>query len=139
MEVLEERLNSFRNQKRFKWPLPASWRVNPETLARAGYYFKPQARNDDTAECFICQKSLGGWEENDDPYQEHRSHQASCPLCRLHDKDARMVTFDTWPDKRRGYKAFVKKVGAHENLAFLSNHHAAGGRWVLLLARRERL
>ena len=37
-------------------------------MAAAGFYFKGSKKEPDLAECFVCQKELDGWEENDDPW-----------------------------------------------------------------------
>ncbi|RKP38545.1 hypothetical protein BJ085DRAFT_2986, partial [Dimargaris cristalligena] len=48
-------------------------------LAKAGFFFNPQQLSLDAVQCFLCQKSLDGWEPSDDPFEEHRSHTTDCP------------------------------------------------------------
>ncbi|ERT03412.1 hypothetical protein HMPREF1624_01727 [Sporothrix schenckii ATCC 58251] len=64
-----------RAPKALTWPhkSPA-----PIDLARAGFFFNPQPSNPDNVRCFLCHKDLDGWEEDDDPLQEHLKHSGSC-------------------------------------------------------------
>ncbi|EPR78935.1 hypothetical protein SLOPH_1715 [Spraguea lophii 42_110] len=43
--------------------------------------------------CFFCDKSLDGWERNDEPYSEHLGHSKKCILLNLHIKKNRNETF----------------------------------------------
>ncbi|KIJ09077.1 hypothetical protein PAXINDRAFT_17833 [Paxillus involutus ATCC 200175] len=53
-------------------------------MARAGFVYTPQVAGDDTVTCLYCNLSLGGWEKDDDPIQEHRSRVSksgtACPF-----------------------------------------------------------
>ncbi|KAI9768656.1 MAG: hypothetical protein M1839_003991 [Geoglossum umbratile] len=53
-------------------------RPSPEQLAQAGFYYRPSPENLDSVECFLCRKGLDGWEECDDPIEEHLKHSADC-------------------------------------------------------------
>ncbi|ODH49498.1 hypothetical protein GX48_04440 [Paracoccidioides brasiliensis] len=58
-----------------------SWpheRPVPEDLAQAGFYFKPTALSPDNTACFLCERALDGWEEDDDPITEHLKHSSEC-------------------------------------------------------------
>ncbi|KAK9475101.1 inhibitor of apoptosis repeat-containing protein, partial [Dipodascopsis tothii] len=89
-------------------------------LARAGFIFKPVARSPDNVVCFMCHKSLDGWEAGDDPNEEHYRHSPECAWAVLHaPKDVlygldpssdeiaryRLETFGTWwpHDGKRGW------------------------------------
>lgn len=89
MQRFEQRLDSFmhpvaqvslaasqsrRAPKGPTWPHPPSASFNPTTLALAGFYFDPSAEAPDNCTCFLCGKSLGGWEDGDDPATEHVKH-----------------------------------------------------------------
>lgn len=50
----------------------------PEELAKAGFYYKPSAHSNDNTVCFLCSRNLDGWEEEDDPIQEHLKHAQDC-------------------------------------------------------------
>lgn len=83
MEVLEARVNSFKKSKRvknpskpsstttLKWPHPKEFKANPASLAEAGFYYDPSYDDPDNVTCYVCEKELGGWEEDDDPYLIH--------------------------------------------------------------------
>lgn len=83
MEAVSTRIASFKKSKRvknpekltsttaLKWPHPADFQANPETLAEAGFYYDPSYDDPDNVTCFTCGKQLGGWEEGDDPFLIH--------------------------------------------------------------------
>ncbi|XP_068161125.1 baculoviral IAP repeat-containing protein 7 isoform X2 [Antennarius striatus] len=61
MEAEDSRLTTFHN-----WPSEAS--VQPDVLARAGFFYTGHA---DNVKCFFCDGGLRNWELGDDPWQEH--------------------------------------------------------------------
>lgn len=78
MNSYKARLTSFKKGYRdksssqlLKWPHPATWKVNPTTLAGAGFYFAPSSSDPDNAVCFMCDKEIGDWDEEDDPSEVH--------------------------------------------------------------------
>lgn len=79
MEVLENRLLSFSKPKRvkglkkqLKWPHSEDgMKATPKTLAEAGFYYDPSAKDQDNVSCFICGKHLSEWEPDDDPFDIH--------------------------------------------------------------------
>ena len=52
-------------------------------LAKAGFYFCAPALNGDCVRCFCCFKELEGWEQTDDPWEEHLSHNSTCMFATL--------------------------------------------------------
>lgn len=82
--------------------------------------------------CFLCEKSLDGWEETDNPLEEHLKHSPTCGWAimaaieagfgnygKVHPLDpamieARKATFaGRWPyESKKGFKCKTKKVGA---------------------------
>lgn len=63
-----------------EWPLTYP-SLTPEALAQAGFYFTPDDADDeedDQVTCFLCEKKLGGWEEGDDPLEEHAKRGDRC-------------------------------------------------------------
>ncbi|KAF4576991.1 hypothetical protein EYR36_004975 [Pleurotus pulmonarius] len=42
------------------------------SMAQAGFVYTPQFPGDDLVTCLYCQISLSGWDEDDDPMEEHR-------------------------------------------------------------------
>ncbi|KAF6761781.1 hypothetical protein DFP72DRAFT_1002723 [Ephemerocybe angulata] len=117
MECLQNRIDSFSKTKRvknpnkpssnltLKWPHPASFTANPDTLAEAGFYYSPSAEDPDNVSCFMCEKQLSDWEEDDDPFDIHYDKCANkcawanirCGLRRDMDRHGRFV----FPDKSR--------------------------------------
>ncbi|KAJ7777411.1 inhibitor of apoptosis repeat-containing protein [Mycena metata] len=108
MEVLQNRLNSFLKQKRgksLKWPHPKTWKATPDTLAEAGFYFDPSTDDPDNVTCFMCDKQVTEWAEEDDPFDIHWQKCANvcawanlrCGLRRDADSHGRFV----FPDKSR--------------------------------------
>ncbi|KAH9479320.1 Protein bir1 [Psilocybe cubensis] len=83
MDALQARVNSFKKSKRvknpskpssttnLKWPHPLHFKANPESLAEAGFYYDPSFDDPDNVTCYVCEKELGGWEEEDDPFLIH--------------------------------------------------------------------
>ncbi|XP_053705969.1 baculoviral IAP repeat-containing protein 7 isoform X1 [Synchiropus splendidus] len=61
LEDEDSRLTTFHN-----WPTEAS--VQPDILARAGFFYTGHA---DNVKCFYCDGGLRNWEPGDDPWQEH--------------------------------------------------------------------
>lgn len=88
----------------------------------------------------MCQKSLDGWEADDDPTLEHLHHSRDCPWAMIicaskadelsHDEyvdplgeamtEARRATFaDRWPHEgKKGWTCKVEKVRLHLQCAF---------------------
>jgi hypothetical protein len=130
--------------KSIKWPhhFPSAEdvrnRVGSETvllltssqLAKAGFFYYPTQANPDNVVCFLCHKSLDGWEEDDDPLVEHLKHSSDCgwaivAAIERQDGDfseeypasarmidARKATFaDKWPhENKKGWKCKTKQV-----------------------------
>lgn len=85
MEYLQARLDSFASSKSkrtkastskhssasTKWPHPPTWKATPTSLAEAGFYHDPSSSSPDNVTCFMCKKSLCGWEPEDDPFEIH--------------------------------------------------------------------
>ncbi|KAG5981122.1 hypothetical protein E4U55_003258 [Claviceps digitariae] len=110
-----------------------SWphkQIAPESLAKAGFYFEPYVENPDNCACFLCGKGMDGWEEGDDPLQEHLKHSPTCGWAihaaieadieeyakedpgLPHMVEGRRATFaDKWPhEARKGWKCKTKQL-----------------------------
>lgn len=80
----EIRLASFCQRDGKRWP--KSDVVSPSALAKAGFYWNPSnihsldGQVNDRVTCAFCEGSLGGWENGDDPYSEHRRCCNTCPF-----------------------------------------------------------
>ncbi|KAM0810047.1 putative BIR-domain-containing protein [Seiridium cardinale] len=116
-----------------KGPKALTWphkRIDPTSLAQAGFYFEPTPEYPDNAVCFLCHKMVGGWEDGDDPIEEHLRLSPNCGWAivtaiesRVGDyntddpshpdmMDARKATFaGRWPHEgKRGWKCKVKQM-----------------------------
>ncbi|KAI0826540.1 hypothetical protein BC628DRAFT_1419049 [Trametes gibbosa] len=93
MEYWQARLDSFGSTKlkrskassskqassSAKWPHPPTWKATPNSLAEAGFYYNPSPGEPDNVTCFMCKKSLCGWEPEDDPFEIH--HDKCSQVC----------------------------------------------------------
>ncbi|KAM5452724.1 hypothetical protein MaudCBS49596_003030 [Microsporum audouinii] len=109
------------------WPYTAP---SPDELAHAGFYYTPTALSPDNTTCFLCERSLDGWEEGDDPFAEHLHFSPECGWAiimsiaqktsdpaQIEDPtsakivDARRATFFSWPhDGKRGWVCKTEKM-----------------------------
>ncbi|XP_031834715.1 baculoviral IAP repeat containing deterin [Nomia melanderi] len=70
------------------WPFQSADNpCNPERMAAAGFIAIGNKEEPDLAECFICSKQLDGWDPDDDPWIEHKKHNAQCPFVKLNKLD----------------------------------------------------
>ncbi|KAE8354964.1 hypothetical protein BDV28DRAFT_63406 [Aspergillus coremiiformis] len=135
METFAARLASFdlvlhsakRSTSSAKAVQPITWphrRPSPAELAHAGFYYNPYETNPDNTTCFLCHRTLDGWEEEDNPITEHLKHAKDCGWAIMMDiqqhssnpaeiedptsdkiREARLATFgSSWPhDGKRGW------------------------------------
>lgn len=137
-----------RAPKTLSWPhksiKPAEVRITPVSspqkrvltrayrlqMAKAGFVFQPYPNNPDNVVCFLCDKALDGWEEDDHPLEEHLKHSPECgwaitaaveaelgDYAREDPRDAlmseaRKATFaGRWPhENRKGWTCKTKQV-----------------------------
>ncbi|KAH8264476.1 hypothetical protein KR038_008936 [Drosophila bunnanda] len=52
-------------------------------MAEAGFYWTGTKRENDTATCFVCGKTLDGWEADDEPWKEHLKHAPQCEFVKV--------------------------------------------------------
>ncbi|KEF60797.1 uncharacterized protein A1O9_02359 [Exophiala aquamarina CBS 119918] len=130
--TLEARLATFEppsKRSKLGWPHKTP---TAEDLAKAGFYYKPLPTSNDNAMCYLCDRSLDGWEADDDPIQEHVTHSSDCgwailmslgqdtttdvntmedPTGQLY-VDARRATFSIgWPhESKRGWTCKIEKM-----------------------------
>ncbi|CAG8455786.1 2658_t:CDS:2 [Acaulospora morrowiae] len=149
MYYYENRLNSFTSKKK-KWPhTDKNYKATPEMLAKAGFYYLPAPRSPDNVICFLCHKSMEGWDPTDDPNIEHITHSPECAwaLCycmtrKFADKklpsnldddhspsskrmeELRLMTFGNWwpHEGKKGWIGTAKKM-AKAGFVFASSIH----------------
>ncbi|KAK4200974.1 hypothetical protein QBC40DRAFT_339390 [Triangularia verruculosa] len=133
---LENRLASFQvgqHAAKGKGPKPLQWphkTLPPVAFAKAGFFFEPYAQSPDNVVCYLCDKSLDGWEAHDNPLEEHLKHSPTCGWAimaaidagmggygKVHPLDpfmveARRATFaGRWPyESKKGFKCKTKKL-----------------------------
>ncbi|XP_017084734.1 baculoviral IAP repeat-containing protein 5 [Drosophila eugracilis] len=79
LNLLEQhRVESFKS-----WPFPDTASCSIAKMAEAGFYWTGNKRENDTATCFVCGKTLDGWEAKDDPWWEHQTHAPQCEFAKL--------------------------------------------------------
>ncbi|XP_017119253.1 baculoviral IAP repeat-containing protein 5 [Drosophila elegans] len=79
LNLLEQhRVESFKD-----WPFPETSSCSISKMAEAGFYWTGTKRENDTATCFVCGKTLDGWESEDDPWKEHLKHAPQCEFVKL--------------------------------------------------------
>ncbi|KAK1834269.1 hypothetical protein QBC39DRAFT_300943 [Podospora conica] len=118
---------STRAPKGRRWP--HKW-LSPVELAKAGFFWEPYDSSPDNVVCFLCNKSLDGWEEDDDPLEEHLKHMPECGWAimaaieanisdygKIHPLDpnlveARKATFaGRWPyESKKGFKCKTQQL-----------------------------
>ncbi|KXJ88209.1 hypothetical protein Micbo1qcDRAFT_197454 [Microdochium bolleyi] len=140
--AVDTRLESFQASKsaakrkstaKGKAAKPLTWphkQLDPVDLARAGFYFDPTPEQPDNVVCFLCERRLGGWEDGDNPFEEHLRLSPNCgwaivsaieiglgDYCEddpAHPQmvEARKATFaDRWPHEgKKGWKCKTKQL-----------------------------
>jgi len=87
MGLYENRIKTFRN-----WIFPDNVNCNAERMANAGFYFCGTIQEPDLVRCYYCRKELDGWDDFDDPWEEHKSHaRGNCAFINL-GKSATQIT-----------------------------------------------
>ncbi|GBB90934.1 hypothetical protein RclHR1_01800019 [Rhizophagus clarus] len=113
MYLSNNRLKSF-TAKRRKWPHRNSieYKATPDTLSDAGFYFSPSKDSPDNVTCFLCHKSIEGWEPNDDPIDEHFVHSPTCAwvIC-LYKNKINWDDEDQWPTSKNMEEVRLKTFG----------------------------
>ncbi|XP_014245253.1 baculoviral IAP repeat-containing protein 5.2-B [Cimex lectularius] len=85
----DEVLASFNGRYRTfnkKWTYTGS--LSAVNMAVAGFYYMGK---DDCVKCYYCEKELEGWENDDDPYDEHRTHQPKCPYILMYSSPPKKI------------------------------------------------
>ncbi|KYM99236.1 PREDICTED: death-associated inhibitor of apoptosis 1-like [Cyphomyrmex costatus] len=59
--------------------LPYLWKVEPEKLAAAGFYYTGES---DNVKCFMCNVILCEWKLKDDPFADHQRESSQCEFIR---------------------------------------------------------
>ncbi|KAH0545792.1 baculoviral IAP repeat-containing protein 5 [Cotesia glomerata] len=90
------------------WPFKSDAPCNPESMAAAGFFATGGKAEPDSVECFMCNKPMDGWEETDNPWEEHIRHQKDCKYILLNKPDESTWTVEELYDLTKEY--CVKEV-----------------------------
>ncbi|RZB40810.1 baculoviral IAP repeat-containing protein 5.2 [Asbolus verrucosus] len=81
-----------RRKETFKsWVFNDKVNCSAAKLAEAGFIFIGNRHEPDSVKCFLCDKHLDSWDEDDDPWTEHLKHSPGCSFVKL-DKPEKTLT-----------------------------------------------
>ncbi|XP_041829585.1 baculoviral IAP repeat-containing protein 5a [Melanotaenia boesemani] len=106
MYFYENRLKTFE-----KWPFDEDCTCTPENMAKAGFIHTPSDNSPDVAICFFCLKELEGWEPEDDPEKEHKSHSSSCLFIALKKNIEELTVEEFLKLQKERHKSIIIKTG----------------------------
>ncbi|XP_061564701.1 baculoviral IAP repeat-containing protein 5a [Cololabis saira] len=106
MYFFENRLKTFEG-----WPFNEDCTCTPENMAKAGFVHTPSDNCPDIAMCFFCLKELEGWEPEDDPEKEHKSHSPSCHFITLKKKVEELTVEEFVKLQKEKQKFLINKTG----------------------------
>ncbi|XP_061080958.1 baculoviral IAP repeat-containing protein 5-like [Conger conger] len=92
------------------WPFEEGCRCTPENMAKAGFIHTPSENSPDVAMCFCCYKELEGWEPDDDPEKEHKSHSPSCAFILLKKSVDELTVEEFLKLQKERQKFLIKKT-----------------------------
>lgn len=79
---MKTRRDGYRRWRGFVRPCPMKSRnvevLMEEQMASAGWHYAPTKESNDFAKCAYCELSLDGWEDTDNPLEEHERRSPSC-------------------------------------------------------------
>jgi baculoviral IAP repeat-containing protein 5 len=73
--TVDERLETFEGSH---WPFEDG-KCTPLKMAEAGFYYCGTTSNPDWVRCIVCHIDMDGWEETDNPWEEHKKN-SNCPF-----------------------------------------------------------
>ncbi|KAM4623704.1 baculoviral IAP repeat-containing protein 5a [Polymixia lowei] len=92
------------------WPFEEGCACTPENMAKAGFIHTPSENSPDVAKCFFCLKELEGWEPEDDPEKEHKSHSSTCNFIALKKKVEELSVEEFLKLEKERQKFVINKV-----------------------------
>lgn len=87
-------------------------------MAEAGFYFIGDKKEPDVVQCFLCEKTLDGWESTDDPWLEHSKHSPNCHFAQQMCAEDALTLYRFLDIKGELLKSICKKISdaVEENL-----------------------
>ncbi|KAF5308593.1 hypothetical protein FQR65_LT06141 [Abscondita terminalis] len=113
MVFQKNRENSFQN-----WKFDTNSTCNSKKMAEAGFYFIGTSEEQDAVQCFVCNKALDGWDENDDPWEEHISHSESCAFAKMRQPEENLTC-----EQFRSFTSQVINQNTQEYISQIQNNH----------------
>jgi hypothetical protein len=127
-------------------------------LARAGFFHYPSQDSPDNTACFLCRRSIDGWEKGDDPLAEHLKYSPDCGwaiVATIEKQDgdlsleypatarmieARKATFsDKWPhEHKKGWKCKTKQVRTNASVVYAESSNMVYS-WSMLVGNTRQL
>ncbi|KAL8779788.1 MAG: hypothetical protein Q9213_006773 [Squamulea squamosa] len=122
----KKRASNVKGASKLKW---SHKNLDPAQLAKAGFFYDPKLSAPDNTTCYLCHSQLNGWEEDDNPIEEHANLSAGCgwaAIARIEQNvengineqedpmgdrlmDARRMTFGAnWPHENK--KSWISKT-----------------------------
>ncbi|XP_051642584.1 baculoviral IAP repeat-containing protein 5.1-like [Manacus candei] len=105
MYEYENRLKTFT-----KWPFQENCKCTPENMAKAGFIHCPNVNEPDVAKCFFCLLELEGWEQNDDPWEEHTKRH-TCDFLSLPKNFEDLTMEEYYMLEMTRLRTFICKIG----------------------------
>ncbi|XP_021918584.1 baculoviral IAP repeat-containing protein 5 isoform X2 [Zootermopsis nevadensis] len=110
----DERLGTFKS-----WPFNEDTSCNARKMAEAGYIFCGSKDEPDLVQCQVCLKKLDGWKQDDDPWNEHKTHSSSCLFVKIGKKDADLTVYNHFDLSLERTKNIMKAEHAEQRAAFI--------------------
>ncbi|XP_044752112.1 baculoviral IAP repeat-containing protein 5 [Coccinella septempunctata] len=82
----KNRLQTFK-----KWIFSEEHSCNAAKMAEAGFIHIGSSKEPDLVKCFFCNKQLDGWEQDDNPWEEHVSHSSKCKFAMMRTPEGEMT------------------------------------------------
>lgn len=79
-------------------------------LAEAGFFFIGNENEPDVVQCFLCGKTLDGWEPTDDPWGEHIKHSSNCQFAQLMSPEGSLTYYQFLDIKAALLKNIFQKI-----------------------------
>ncbi|CAG2179454.1 unnamed protein product [Oppiella nova] len=95
------------------WPITAG-NCTKEKMSSCGFYQCNDDSGDDCVRCFCCFKELDGWQESDDPWDEHKRNN-NCYFANLGKPEATLTVREWLIVMEERQVNYVNKVYQHIN------------------------
>ncbi|XP_003392050.2 PREDICTED: baculoviral IAP repeat-containing protein 5-like [Amphimedon queenslandica] len=101
--TVEQRLETFKGSY---WPYETG-KCTPLKMAEAGFYFCGTSSTPDWVRCIVCHHEMDGWEETDDPWEEHCAHSPNCYYLKKAKDPYKITVGDVIEMEKEAIKCYV--------------------------------